>query len=82
MDREAREFEPQARLLLRQSRSRPVCEELQAWLLGQRQALAKADITTKLIDYSPSKWRVLTRYPDDGNVRIDNNAVENWHQRM
>ena len=77
VEREAREFEPPARLLLRQSRSRPVAEELHAWLLGQRQALAKADVTAKAIDYSLSNWRALTRYLDDGNVPIDNNAVEN-----
>ena len=77
VEREAREFEPQARLLLRQSRSKPLAEELHAWLLAQRQALAKADVTAKAIDYSLSNWRALTRYLDDGNVPIDNNAVEN-----
>ena len=77
VEREARELQPQARLVLRQSRSRPVAEELHAWLLGQRQALAKADATAKAIDYSLSNWRALTRYLDDGNVPIDNNAVEN-----
>jgi transposase len=77
VERESRELEPQARLLLRQSRSRPIAEALHAWLLAQRQALAKSDATAKAIDYSLSNWRALTRYLDDGNVPIDNNAVEN-----
>ena len=64
-------------MLLRQSRSRPVADALHAWLLAQRQTLAKADATAKAIDYSLSNWRALTRYLDDGNVPIDNNAVEN-----
>ena len=31
----------------------------------------------KAIDYALSNWRALTRYLDDGNVPIDNNAAEN-----
>ena len=77
IEREARELEPQARWLLRQQRSRPVAEALHTWLSEQRQKLAKADATAKAIDYSLSNWRALTRYLDDGNVPIDNNAAEN-----
>jgi len=77
IEREARELEPEARLLLRQLRSRPIADALHAWLTAQRQALAKADATAKAIDYSLSNWRALTRYLDDGNVPIDNNAAEN-----
>ena len=77
VERESRELEPQARLLLRQSRSRPIADALHAWLLAQRKALAKSDVTAKAIDYSLSNWRALTHYLDDGNVPIDNNAVEN-----
>ena len=39
--------------------------------------MVKADITAKAIDYSLSNWRALTHYLDDGDVPIDNNAVEN-----
>ena len=77
IEREARELEPEARLLLRQQRSKPVAEALHAWLSEQRQKLAKADVTAKAIDYSLSNWRALTRYLDDGHVPIDNNAAEN-----
>ena len=77
VEREARELDPQARLVLRQSRSQPIADALHAWLLAQCQTLAKADITAKAIDYSLSNWRALTRYLDDRNVPIDNNAVEN-----
>ena len=38
--REARELEPDARLLLRQQRSRLVADALHAWLTTQRQTLA------------------------------------------
>ena len=77
IEREARELEPEARRLLRQQHAKPVAEALYAWLSGQRQKLAKADVTAKAIDYSLSNWRGLTRYLDDGHVPIDNNAAEN-----
>jgi transposase len=77
VEREARELEPAQRLLLRQSRAKPIADALHAWLLTKRQTLAKADITAKAIDYSLSNWRALTHYLDDGCVPIDNNAVEN-----
>jgi transposase len=77
IEREVRELEPGARKLLRQQRSRPIADALHSWLTAKRQALAKADVTAKAIDYSLSNWRALTRYLDDGNVPIDNNAVEN-----
>jgi transposase len=77
VEREARELEPAQRLLLRQSRAKPIADALHAWLLEKRQTLAKADITAKAIDYTLSNWRALTRYLDDGDVPIDNNAAEN-----
>jgi len=77
VERDARELEPPARLVLRQSRAKPIADALHAWLLAQRRTLAKADITAKAIDDSLSSWRALTRYLDDGNVPIDNNGVEN-----
>jgi transposase len=77
IERESREFEPPARLLLRQSQAKPIADALHAWLLAKRQTLAKADITAKAIDYGLSNWRALTHYLDDGHVPIDNNAVEN-----
>ena len=77
IEREAREFEPEARWLLRQQHSKPIVEALHTWLTEQRRKLANADVTAKAIDYSLSNWRALTRYLDDGNVPIDNNAAEN-----
>ena len=76
-EREARELQPEARRLLRQQHSKPVADALLSWLTAKRLLLAKADVTAKAIDYSLSNWKALTRFLDDGNVPIDNNAVEN-----
>ena len=77
VERDARELEPEARRRLRQQHAKPVADALHAWLSGQRQKLAKADVTAKAIDYALSNWRGLTHYLDDGHVPIDNNAAEN-----
>jgi len=77
VERQARELQPEARRLLRQQHAKPVADALHAWLRQQRPKLAKADVTAKAIDYALSNWPGLTRYLDDGNVPIDNNAAEN-----
>ncbi len=77
IEREIKELDAPSRQAVREQRARPVADELHAWLSSQRQRLAKADATAKAIDYSLGRWRALTRYLDDGNVPIDNNAVEN-----
>ena len=77
IEREARELQPEARWSWRQQHAKPVAEALHTWLSEQRAKLAKADVTARAIDYSLSNWPGLTRYLDDGNVPIDNNAAEN-----
>ena len=77
IEREIKELDAQARRQARQSRAKPIADELHAWLTDKRQQLADADATAKAIDYSLGRWRALTHYLIDGNVPIDNNAVEN-----
>lgn len=77
VERDARELVPEARWRLRQQHAKPVAQALHTWLSQQRQKLAKADVTAKAIDYALSNWPALTRYLDDGQVPIDNNAAEN-----
>ena len=77
IEREARGLDPPERLQVRQQRSKPVADALHDWLSEQRLKLAKADATAKAIDYTLSNWRGLTRFLDDGEVPIDNNAAEN-----
>lgn len=74
---QAKDMTPEERRQLRQQQAKPVTEELHTWLVEQRQRLAKADVTAKAIDHTLGRWRALMRYLDDGNVPIDNNAVEN-----
>ena len=77
IERDIKDFDAPSRHLARQQRSKPVADELHEWLTGQRQRLANADATAKAIDYSLGRWKALMRFLDDGEVPIDNNAVEN-----
>ena len=77
IEREARELQPDARQQVRQQRSKPIVHALHTWLVAKRQALAKADVTARAIDYSLSNWPALIRFLDNGEVPIDNNAAEN-----
>ena len=38
--------------------------------------LSRKSDTAAAIRYALSRWRALTRYVDDGQLEIDNNAVE------
>ena len=77
IEAEIKALSSEDRWRIRQDRAKPVAEQLHDWLVTQRQRLAKADATARAIDYSLKRWRALTRYLDDGEVPIDNNAVEN-----
>jgi transposase len=77
IEREARGLGAEPRRQMRQLHAKPAAQALHAWLTEQRAKLAKADATAKAIDYALSNWPALTRYLDDGDIPIDNNAAEN-----
>ena len=77
IEQDIRAHSPDERTTLRQQRSQPLLDALHAWLIGQRQLLAKADVTARAIDYVLGRWRALCVFASDGRVPIDNNAVEN-----
>jgi transposase len=59
----------------RQRMSRPLWEELRAWLQLERQRVAGGAIG-QAIDYSLNHWQALTLHLADGAVPIDNNHLE------
>lgn len=77
IERDAKEFTPEARTQLRQQRSKPILDALHQWLMTHRQKVPNGSATAKAIDYSLKRWQALTRYCGDGAVPIDNNHVEN-----
>jgi hypothetical protein len=61
---------------VRQSRAKPLIDELHKWMEKTVRQLSPKSETAAAIRYSLSRWRALTRYIDDGRLEIDNNSAE------
>jgi hypothetical protein len=59
------------RLSIRQSRARPLLDELRTWMVKAQRRLSSKSDTAGAIRYVYSRWRALTRY-----TGIDNSAAE------
>ena len=64
------------RLNIRQSRARPLLEQLRKWMEKSLRPLSSKSDTAGAIRYALSRWRALTRYTEDGLLEIDNSAAE------
>jgi transposase len=76
VESEVRGKPPDQRRELRQSRARPVLDELRPWLEKQLAVLSRKSETALAIRYALARWSALSRYVDDGHIEIDNNAAE------
>ncbi|MGY6696378.1 MAG: IS66 family transposase, partial [Roseinatronobacter sp.] len=69
-----------ARLAVRQARSRPLVVELHTWLLEERARMSKHNSVAKAIDYlmppKGERWSAFTAFLDDGRICLTNNAAE------
>ena len=75
IEQEAQELEAEARQTLRETRARPLLEDLKAWLLACRRKIPNGSSSAKAIDYTLKRWTALTHYLTDGRVPIDNNWI-------
>ena len=76
VEAEVRGSLPEVRQSARQARSRPLAEELFAWL---REALARlpgSSPTAEAIRYALNHQDGLVRFLDDGRIEMDSNTVE------
>ena len=64
------------RLSSRQTRVRPLLDELRRWMEKALRSLSSKSETAAPIRYALSRWRALTRYTDDVLLEIDNSAAE------
>lgn len=49
---------------------------MRTWLEATLVKLSRKSDTAAAIRYALSRWLALTRYVDDGQLEIDNNAAE------
>jgi hypothetical protein len=71
-----KQLDASQRLALRQERSRPLLEQLHAWLLRERELTLPKSPMGGAITYALNHWAALVRYTTDGDLAIDNNAAE------
>jgi hypothetical protein len=60
----------------RQELSRPLVDDLDAWMRVERPKLSRGSDLAKAMDYMLKRWPAFTRFLDDGRVCLSNNAAE------
>lgn len=73
---EARGKPPDERQRLRQDKTRPLIDNLHAWLAATKLKLSPKSDLAAAIRYALGRWPALVRYIDNGRLEIDNNAAE------
>jgi transposase len=76
IEAEIRGSTPEIRKSIRQARARPLLDSMRSWFELMLAKLSRKSDTATAIRYASSRWRALTRYVDDGQLEIDNNAAE------
>ena len=64
------------KLSIRQTRSRPLLDDLRKWMEKTLRNLSSKSETAGAIRYALSRWRALTRFTDEGTLEIENSAAE------
>jgi len=76
IEREAAGKTPEDRLALRIEKSKPILNDLQAWIAeAWKSALPKSPMG-KALTYAVNQWKPLNRFLEDGRLAIHNNACE------
>ena len=76
IEREIRGQAAHLRCEIRQTRARPLMDDLHLWFHKTLAGLSRKSDTAAAIRYALSRWRALGRYLDDGSIEIDNSAAE------
>ena len=64
------------RRTIRQQQTKPIIDDLEAWLRGKLELISQKTKLAEAIRYALSRWAGLIRFIDDGRIEIDNNVVE------
>jgi transposase len=76
VEEQARPMSADERLRLRQLQSRPVLHKLHNYLLEIQTEVLPKSPEGRAVRYTLKNWTALTRYCEDGDLAIDNNATE------
>jgi transposase len=64
------------RRAIRQEMTKPLIDNLKAWLEAQLSAVSQKSTIAEAIRYALARWSGLARFLDDGRIEIDSNIVE------
>lgn len=78
VEREVRErnLDGEARRELRQAKSRPILDDIHAYLEREQPQVLPKSPQGQAIACALSNWKALVRYCEDGDLEIDNNGAE------
>ena len=76
MEKDAQGLPPEDRLQLRQSRSKPLLNDLEAWLAAQMARISGESELATAIRYALTRMEKLRPYLDHGIPELDNNSAE------
>jgi transposase len=76
IERDCAQMNAPARLEARQLHSLPILQEFKVWLDGEQEKLLPKSPAGQAAQYARNQWGALTRYCEDGDLAIDNNAAE------
>jgi transposase len=76
VEKHARLLTSSDRLGLRQLQSKPILDKLRSYLLEIQTEVLPKSPEGRAVRYTLKNWTALTRYCDDGDLAIDNNATE------
>jgi transposase len=76
VEKEARPRPAEDRLRQRQLQSRPILDKLHDYLLEIQAEVLPKSPEGRAVRYTLKNWAALTRYCEDGDLEIDNNATE------
>ena len=64
------------RRAVRQEKSKPLLEDMHAWLLRERETLSRSSAVLKPMNYMLRRWDDFARFLDDGRICLTNNCAE------
>jgi transposase len=82
VEAEAKDLDAAARGALRQAQAGPVLERFKRWLDEQADGVLPRSPIGEAVHYARAQWPALTRYVEDGDLTIDNNASERALRRV
>jgi hypothetical protein len=82
LERQAKDFNDEQRLQMRQELSLPILEQFHQWLLTQRPEVLPKSPMGEAIGYTLNNWVALVRYNEAGFLAIDNNVSEREMKRI